>query len=88
MFEIFDGDLLNTDCLVIAHQVNCKGQMDNGVARQLNKKYRGLFDEYKSFADKYHELLLGQNIIVKFYKPERRFFNSSNGIVELKTNKK
>lgn len=47
MITIVDGDLLSTDCKIIAHQVNCKGLMDHGVAKQLRDKYPRNYRIYK-----------------------------------------
>lgn len=47
MIEVIDGNLLSTACKIIAHQVNCKGLMDHGVAKQLRDKYPRNYRIYK-----------------------------------------
>lgn len=44
---IVNGDLLESPLRIIAHQVNCKGVMGGGIARQLRWEYTGLFEEYQ-----------------------------------------
>lgn len=50
MIELRDGDLLKQDDVqVIAHQVNCKGAMNSGIAKQIREKYPDNFKNYKNF---------------------------------------
>lgn len=44
---IVNGDLLESPLRIIAHQVNCKGVIGGGIARQLRWKYSELFEEYQ-----------------------------------------
>lgn len=39
MLHTIKGDLLKSDCQVIAHQANCQKTMGSGVARQIKAKY-------------------------------------------------
>lgn len=41
-----EGNLLETECTVIAHQVNCMGVMGSGVARAIKNKWIDVFLEY------------------------------------------
>lgn len=34
-----EGDLLDSDCDFICHQVNCKGVMGSGIAKQIRDRY-------------------------------------------------
>lgn len=45
------GDILETDCKLIAHGVNCQGVMGSGVARVLLEAFPGLRDTYIEFCD-------------------------------------
>lgn len=36
---IVEGDLLKSDCNIIAHQANCKSTMGSGIAVQIKKLY-------------------------------------------------
>lgn len=49
MIKLIDGDLLESKCTVIAHQVNCKGVMGSGVAKQIRKKYPEVYVAYNNF---------------------------------------
>ena len=46
MVEIIEGDLFESNANIIAHQVNCKGRMGSGVAKQVREKYPNVFQEY------------------------------------------
>ena len=37
--KVIDGDLLKTNAKYICHQVNCKGKMGSGIAKQIRAKY-------------------------------------------------
>lgn len=55
MIKIIDGDLLESGADIICHQVNLKGKMNSGVAKQIREKYPEVFEEY--FKDyKYYTL--------------------------------
>lgn len=45
------GDLLKTDCRIIAHGVNTLGVMGAGVARALANKYPNLERQYREFIE-------------------------------------
>lgn len=45
-----NGNLLDSKCQVICHQVNCKGVMNSGVAKAIRTKWPEVYYEYK---DKY-----------------------------------
>ena len=47
------GNLLESDCPVIVHQVNCLGVMGAGVAKQIKDKWPWVFEQYKSACDFY-----------------------------------
>lgn len=47
MIRVIDGDLFTTNARFIVHQVNCKGVMGSGVAKQVRNKYPHVFVEYK-----------------------------------------
>lgn len=42
-----EGDLLDAQTDVIAHQVNCQGVMGSGVAKQIKEKWPEVFESYK-----------------------------------------
>lgn len=58
---VIKGNLLDTPFKLMAHQVNCKGVMGAGVAKQLRAKYPSLYAEYTQFVNQYKKLgLLGR----------------------------
>lgn len=46
--EYFDGDLLTAKTDIIAHQVNCIGAFNSGVAACIRNKFISVFFEYKT----------------------------------------
>lgn len=51
------GDVLKTPFQIIAHQVNCKGVMGAGLAKQIRSNYPNLYDAYKDYCN--HGACLG-----------------------------
>lgn len=45
--RFIEGDILDFECDVICHQVNCQGVMGSGLASQIKNKYPNVFTEYK-----------------------------------------
>lgn len=41
------GNLLNSDCDYICHQVNCQGVMGSGIAKQIREKWPEVYTSYK-----------------------------------------
>lgn len=46
MIEIIQGNLFDSKADIIAHQVNCRGVMGSGVARQIKERYPKTFEQY------------------------------------------
>lgn len=46
------GNLLESSCAIICHQVNCQGVMGAGIAKQLRDKYSGLYEAYRCLVEK------------------------------------
>lgn len=66
------GNLLDTNAQFICHQVNCKGKMNSGVAKQLREKWPIIYTNYaKKYMDALdngtEEFLLGSIQIVPLY---------------------
>lgn len=40
------GDLLQSDCNVICHQVNCQGVMGSGIAKSIREKYPTVYQRF------------------------------------------
>ncbi len=51
-FKYKNGNLLNSGCEYICHQVNCLGVMGAGIAKQIKEKWPIVYDEYQ---EKYRE---------------------------------
>jgi len=48
MLIIKKGNLLHADENILAHQVNCRGVMGAGVARQIKKMHPNSFNDYRA----------------------------------------
>lgn len=60
MIQIIDGDLLTSKTNLIAHQVNCKGAFNSGVAKAIRLHDKSVYQDYHSFCStKTPEQLLG-----------------------------
>ena len=47
MIKFLECDVFESGADVICHQVNCKGVMDSGVAKQIRDKFTYVYDVYK-----------------------------------------
>lgn len=54
-----NSDLLKSDCNIRCHQVNCRGKMNSGLAKQVRIKYWETYDYYVMLCKKYGSKLLG-----------------------------
>ena len=52
------GNLLNSDAPIICHQVNCKGAMGAGLAKQIRNRFPSVYNTYRN-ADECGKLSLG-----------------------------
>ena len=65
--HVVKGDIFNTHCNIICHQVNCQGVMGHGIAKQVKEKYKGVFNEYKRYCDAHadnREAMPGEALII------------------------
>lgn len=44
MLHYVEGDLLKSDCTIIAHQANCFKTMGAGIAAQIKRRYPGAYE--------------------------------------------
>lgn len=51
MVHYVNGNLLDSDCPVICHQVNCMGKMNSGIAKAIREKWSKVYYEYKNKYD-------------------------------------
>ena len=47
MIHYVKGNLLDSDCDYICHQVNCQGVMGSGIARQIRERWPEVYDSYR-----------------------------------------
>ena len=69
------GDLLESECDYICHQVNCMGKMNSGIAKQIREKWPIVFQNYMAKCNFSHpsgyvrpEVLLGDIQFVPLYE--------------------
>ena len=52
MIHIVKGDLLDSSCDYICHQVNCRGVMGAGVAKQIRERWPWVFSSYLAYCER------------------------------------
>lgn len=68
------GNLLNSDCDYICHQVNCQGKMNSGIAKSIREKWPHVYNNYFSkwcqnmYAERPNSNLLGDIQIIDLYE--------------------
>lgn len=66
MIHFIKGDLLNSKCNLICHQVNCQGVMRSGVARQIKEKWPDVYEQYCDLVK--NNLNYGKDLLGKIQK--------------------
>ena len=64
------GNLLESGCDYICHQVNCQGKMNSGIAKQIREKWPIVYHSYLTkcnVTQTYPSVLLGDIQIVALY---------------------
>ena len=51
MLYFHNGNVLNTNCQYICHQVNCQGAMNSGIAKAIREKWPVVYKEYQNWYD-------------------------------------
>lgn len=49
MIKCIKGDLLDSKCEYICHQVNCQGRMGSGIAKQIRERWPEVFTNYQTY---------------------------------------
>lgn len=49
MMHEIKGNLLDSDCHFICHQVNCQGKMNSGVAKSIREKWPIVYAQYRDW---------------------------------------
>ena len=63
MIKIVEGNLLESDVDIIVHQVNCRGVMGAGVAKQIREKFPNTYLQYHHLCRRYNfTKLIGHNL--------------------------
>lgn len=83
--KVIQGDIFKSKADAILHQVNCKGSMGSGIAKQVRELYPNVYNCYKAKCNEYKEdssLLLGsiqicykENYIVNDIKDSQMIVN-------------
>lgn len=55
--KLYFGDLLESDCEYICHQVNCQGAMGSGIAGAIRRKYPKVYDEYLFWNKRFEKMV-------------------------------
>lgn len=63
MITYIQGDICETDCMVIAHGVNCQGTMGSGVARALFEKWPAVRSYYLDYFTEFNAGPEGENFL-------------------------
>ncbi len=65
--ESEDKSLLDSNCQILVHQVNCQGVMGAGIAKTIRDKYPIVYNEYVKFCSNFEKKydLLGQIAMVR-----------------------
>lgn len=58
MVQFVKGDLLESNCDYICHQVNCQGKMNSGIAKQIREKWPVVYNNYMSKYDAVSDLAI------------------------------
>jgi O-acetyl-ADP-ribose deacetylase (regulator of RNase III) len=48
MIKNVKGNLLDSNCDYICHQVNCRGRMASGIAKQIRERFPEVYDHYRT----------------------------------------
>lgn len=54
MIEIVNGDLLQSNLPLIAHQTNCLGVMGAGIAKSIKNKWNDVYTQYANFCKNFN----------------------------------
>ena len=53
MVHYVKGNLLDSNCDYICHQVNCQGVMGSGIAKQIRERWPEVYDAYREKHERY-----------------------------------
>ena len=64
MINVIKGNLLESNCDYICHQVNCQGKMNSGIAKQIREKWPVVYNNYMLKCDAVSDLTIKTNDIL------------------------
>ena len=53
MIHYIKGNLLDSDCDYICHQVNCQGVMGAGIAKQIRERWPVVYNDYRDYCSNF-----------------------------------
>lgn len=56
MVNYVKGNLLESNCDYICHQVNCQGVMNSGIAKQIREKWPWVFSSYATYCSRHSSI--------------------------------
>lgn len=74
MVTYVKGNLLDSKCDYICHQVNCQGVMGAGIAKQIRERWPRVYESYLHYVDHHNRNglgLLGKILISNISEPTR-----------------
>lgn len=78
MVNYVKGNLLDSDCDYICHQVNCQGVMGSGIARQIREKWPEVYKSYRTLYEDCtwaRSVMLGRIDIANIIDDKRKVIN-------------
>ena len=81
MIKHIKCDIFESGADYICHQVNCKGVMGSGIAKQVREKYPKVYTEYKRWCNVFPKNnLLGNS---QFVNTQKEYKTNFKGIINL-----
>ena len=78
MVKYVKGNLLDSNCDYICHQVNCQGVMGSGIARQIRERWPEVYESYRDFYEECvyrNRGLLGKIDLAPIYNSDQTVIN-------------
>ena len=77
MIHYVKGNLLDSNCDYICHQVNCQGVMGSGIARQIRERWPEVYERYLCFYSHWQDPdeQLGEADFIKLSDEDRYVIN-------------
>lgn len=79
--KIIDGNLFDSKARIIAHQVNCQGKMNSGVAKEVRQRYPHVYDEYARKVKECRKINKEMLGITQFVPTDANFIGIEPGVI-------